>query len=57
MLVNLMNVVRRYLFHELEDFSNYSPLISTSMALLLCVVDISLHSTHFINMCFLTKFL
>lgn len=29
MLVNLMNVVRRYLFNEREDFSYWSPLIST----------------------------
>jgi len=56
MLVNLMNVVRRHFLHELEDFSNYSPLISSSMALLLCVVDTSLRSTHFINTRFLTKF-
>lgn len=55
MLVNLMNVVRRYLFHEPEDFSN--SLISTSMALLPCVVDLSPRSTHFISRCFLTKFL
>lgn len=55
MLVNLMNVVRRYLFREPEDFS--SSLISTRMALLLRVVDLSPRSTHFISRCFLTKLL
>lgn len=56
MPVNLMDVVRRCLFHELGDARNCRPLIAAPVAVWLCGVDESLRRAHFINTHFLTEF-